>query len=596
MPVIHVRPNGTKLATGAGDYASTADDWGLANCYDTLHQVGFNGMAGSPADYVLDGDEIILYSSLVVPVTHVLDNTRFRDINDGGTVTIKPKDGNADFCILSGSNATKLDLGFITVTSAQGFIIEDVTLTKSVTTTTINISNILIDEETNSVGFTRCKFKDYNTLISSANNAGISNLIYATPPDIITHRAVTFTDCSFNDIDLSYYTGGALMHFNATGGDTMTVTFNGTNTFNGMALTCNDAAGGQGGAIKTSVGATLTINGVFNVTDFTGTMVGEAGGNNAFIKADGPMNGDGVLTGTRLDVSGGIATSCFVHCTNTHDINEIHSIDCQTVPVGPAAVGTCACTFLAQSSAAIGTVRKINALRPRSKFGAAAYCSGGGTTVFGSVVCKDARLLHGAVYGGGDGDLIVHSLLITGTRQDAGLLNDGVSGLSDFLGTDIYSHVNATTGVRNKTSIFNQMTILDSDPDAEWSVDVRTTSATYDHTVQFNSAVFNSNNAIELHTQQGAGVSLTVTMTDCAIPIAEIDNVSGTIIQNNQITTDPQPNADGSLPEDSVLVGAGAKWWTGTNPVGADGEPFGDFGTDIGAVQSTHNPFHPTKL
>lgn len=40
----------------------------------------------------------------------------------------------------------------------------------------------------------------------------------------------------------------------------------------------------------------------------------------------------------------------------------------------------------------------------------------------------------------------------------------------------------------------------------------------------------------------------------------------------------------------------GIKWWTGPNPESYSGEPFSDFDTDIGAIQSTYSPFHPVNL
>jgi len=46
----------------------------------------------------------------------------------------------------------------------------------------------------------------------------------------------------------------------------------------------------------------------------------------------------------------------------------------------------------------------------------------------------------------------------------------------------------------------------------------------------------------------------------------------------------------------SPCIAAGTKWWTGPNPVGADGEPFSDFDTDIGAIQSTNSLLHPKNL
>lgn len=47
---------------------------------------------------------------------------------------------------------------------------------------------------------------------------------------------------------------------------------------------------------------------------------------------------------------------------------------------------------------------------------------------------------------------------------------------------------------------------------------------------------------------------------------------------------------------DSVLVGAGNKWWSGVNPIGANGEPFSDWQTDIGGVQTLRGQFHPANM
>ena len=54
------------------------------------------------------------------------------------------------------------------------------------------------------------------------------------------------------------------------------------------------------------------------------------------------------------------------------------------------------------------------------------------------------------------------------------------------------------------------------------------------------------------------------------------------------------------IDETSLLAaessGYGYKWWSGANPVGLDGEPFGSFDTDSGTTQSKNSPFHPTNL
>ena len=58
---------------------------------------------------------------------------------------------------------------------------------------------------------------------------------------------------------------------------------------------------------------------------------------------------------------------------------------------------------------------------------------------------------------------------------------------------------------------------------------------------------------------------------------------------------DPLVNTDYSLKSNSPCVSAGVKWWSGTNPIGVDGEPFSDFDTSVGAIQSKSGPFHPAR-
>lgn len=69
------------------------------------------------------------------------------------------------------------------------------------------------------------------------------------------------------------------------------------------------------------------------------------------------------------------------------------------------------------------------------------------------------------------------------------------------------------------------------------------------------------------------------------------------VLETNSVVTATNPlNNDYTLKADSDAVGQGFKWWTGSNPVGVDGEPFSDWDTDAGAKQSTFSPFHPKNL
>jgi len=63
---------------------------------------------------------------------------------------------------------------------------------------------------------------------------------------------------------------------------------------------------------------------------------------------------------------------------------------------------------------------------------------------------------------------------------------------------------------------------------------------------------------------------------------------------------DPQLSDPGNgdfTPTAQEAINGGVKWWgTDPNPVGADGEPFCDWGPSVGAIQSKRHKFHPTNL
>lgn len=75
------------------------------------------------------------------------------------------------------------------------------------------------------------------------------------------------------------------------------------------------------------------------------------------------------------------------------------------------------------------------------------------------------------------------------------------------------------------------------------------------------------------------------------------DIVSGTTYEDNGSSGDPLLDSNYVANENSPCIGTGIMWWgTEPNPVGRDGEPFSDFDTDKGTVQSKNSPFHPSNL
>ena len=75
-----------------------------------------------------------------------------------------------------------------------------------------------------------------------------------------------------------------------------------------------------------------------------------------------------------------------------------------------------------------------------------------------------------------------------------------------------------------------------------------------------------------------------------------LDNSNTTTVDGVNYTNIMADYGDYSLQSDAYGIGTGAKYWSGPEPVGLDGEPFSDIDTDIGIIQSTASPFHPVNL
>ena len=84
------------------------------------------------------------------------------------------------------------------------------------------------------------------------------------------------------------------------------------------------------------------------------------------------------------------------------------------------------------------------------------------------------------------------------------------------------------------------------------------------------------------------------TSTDVLATWETAVNVANTASGNTEVN--PLLNSDYTLSESSPLLATGIRWWTGANPMGADGEPFTNFDLDIGGFQSLHGDYHPSNL
>lgn len=602
MAILNVRPGGTKQATGSGDYASTPDDWSLANCYDTLHMIGFNSVSGSPADYMVAGDEVVMYSDIETPVVHELNFARMRDVAAVGAVTIRSKDGIAASCILSSSSASNTDLQFNNATETTDYVLQDLTFTKTVPHTGANAPLIYIHEETGDVSFIRCKFTGYR-FDATTNSATLNSIVVnRLSNSVASTRNIAFTDCTWSDIAGSLNgttAGGYKPCFYGEAGTQLVI--NGTTLIDGINLAWtqnNSGASNDGYFNVTGSSSSITINGVLTASNCKMRVTHTDAANAAviFASAECPLTVNGEVRLNNIYHTGGAANAFGVHATGVFDIATIIATDC-TVIHGTPTLGLGG-TFLSQT-AATGLVDYIEATRVKCNNGSLAENSGGGTMTINRFKAIDCQTESGVLYIGGDGDATIGAGLIKGSRHFGSASRDVV---------DIFCQTNETTVDRNCVRQFNQITIVDSDPGAGFnSVFVRhaNTGATeYDQTTTFNNCIFAGGTSREFDTNEGSLTTLDLTLVNCAYAnVADIDvsgmSGSGTFTNTNPIVS---PNFglldSGRLAVTSPLVEAGVRWWTSTGARGTDvdGEALPDVGISVGAFQSLDGVTHPTQL
>ena len=301
----------------------------------------------------------------------------------------------------------------------------------------------------------------------------------------------------------------------------------------------------------------------------------------------GPVSGDGVIFGQGCTLSGGRTRAVLVHCLNTFDLNRIVASDCTNV-WGDSVDGTTGVSFLAQNSTAVGTVKRIEATRCKARTGVAGYSSNGGDLTIDQVIAKDNEVGVGVIYGGGDGDFTINSAFITGTRvYSDNFIGSEAAETTD--GLDVFSMINPSTGGRAKATLIRQLTVLDSDPSVRSSVRMANTNTTYTHTATLTNCLIAGNNPTrELHLDEGASATLTVTLQQVAVKQGKLlnDISSGSFTNTNPFTDTYTIPADGNV-AGLDLADGGAAWWTSTGrrSVDARGEALPDVGVSIGAYQ-----------
>lgn len=600
MAIVHVRTGGTKEATGSGDYASTADDWTLANCYDNILQVGQNNQTGSPADYIVAGDEVIFYSVAVGVTTHTMPaGSSLNSLQSGGVITLKSRLGIGSDCVLSSaSNNTQLQINLATTETA--FTFEDITFTSSIVYSDANEALFYFRGECGDLIFNRVVWQDYTTT-APANNNGLSALIYSRFTGTLKDRDITFNSCQWNNIDLTYENGGYFIRIDgaAAASESGVLNINGVCSSNDCSFTAygSDSGDDIAGHFFIEDSIVVNLNGSLTFNDYASSQVSQTGEHWGCFYCLGTLNGSaGDITANRCTTTGGRTRALVVHAHGAYTLNKVEANDCVSF-WGDTVDGTTGIAFLAQT-AATGTVNHIKTTRCKSRTGVAGYSSNGGVLHVKRVEAYDCEAVVGVVYGGGHGNFTVDSALITGSR----IYEDNFIGsetTANVDGLDLNSFINPTTGAANKTTALSNITVLDSDVRARSSVSIRNSHTTYDHTVTVDNCFFNGGAIIELEIDGATSATLDVTMQNVAVQTALLDEtiLTGTFTNTDPITDVLVVPSDGDV-SGTVLQAGGIMWWTSTDgrPSDAIGEPLPDSDVSVGGVQSKAIPFHPTQL
>lgn len=563
------------------------NDWSDAQCYE-LFDLFFNH-----EDHISDEDVILLDDE-----THSVDFLRCPDLlATGGDVAISSRSGSAANCAISGNDGANTDM-LLNPTGASApvnFTFSGIAFTKSVAHTDNNSPNIYFVNECGDVTFDRCVFRDFITNASN-DNASLNGLMKSQFSGILSDRTITFTDCRWQNVSQTW---NGTVNANVSGlmlaDSGTTVTFTGTNTvdtFNAI-WTADSPAAGSAGLFRIEGTGDLNVSGVLSFSNINTTVASAGAANEGCIYCNhttGKASVTGKITFTNVNTQGGSANAFGLRCNGLFEINAIEGADCFGFNANPGlGLGG---IFLSQSSNASGTINSILATRCKSRQGVVAETSGGGSMTLKSFVARDCEATTGIVYLGGDGDAIIESGLIRGSK--------GLQESPPTTALDLYIHLNELTAARSAVRQINNVTILDSEILNVASVFPRNVDATHSLSVIFNNCVFDSGLANELQTLEGGTAVLNVTLNNCAY--TDISKINNSITNGTWANNDPTEaldlgvKDDGSLQSSSPLVKAGIRWWVGSNPVGVDGEPFSTWETSVGSRQSTDVPFHPLNL
>lgn len=587
------RAYGTGASVVAGSEPTQAEWDDLANC--------FNSSATALIEWwriyrslMQPDDELVFYDE-ADGVTLTTHNIEFGNIGDNaggaGTYTIRSRSNTPSMCRIQAKGSGTIALFYMTSSVANvTTIFKGVSFGESTTAhTTMAAGNLfrLSTATPHNLILDKCQIGAYEYTQTVETTYG---LIQTSG----SGHTVTLNDCAMKDITCAAGYAGGIWGGWILAGDTLNI----TGTFDVADCDISTTAGPNIGMFKISgtfnMTAAVTVNGI---TIYAGE-VGETcyGLFNAF----GTATITGPVTFDDISITGGKPNG-MIRCTGPHDISNVTGRNITSIKLGANSIGA---LLVLSDETAIGTVKNISGDNISCYAGSVVYYSNGaGGNEVGGVppsVCEQISATNctavengGGVYKGGDG-----SVTFRGMRIDK---CHCVGRGGGFYGMHADRNDAEDTHIRLENFTITNCTTDDAAGGA--GIYMTGDSAVGDklYSTLLN-GVCRNGGVNDILLNEAVSDLHIATITNC-----NIENESTTGIDHSGLNTaptidagnteaDPLLDADGVPAANSILIGAGTKYWTGPNPVGADGEPFSDWDTDIGSIQSTHGLFHPKNL
>ena len=505
MDVYHVSATGTKT-----NGASTPNDWSDANCYGNVQDA---------LDETADGDHVILDHGDFVVADDIVSTSLAFD----GTITIRSRSSDPARTSLKSSSASVGVFRTLNTTNTQNFIVEGITLGKTVVHTGATAAPIWqAAQQTGNLTFRNVVISGvvYNSTRNGAG--GVIHMASAVSARTVTLDNVTFEDNEHHSTqNTNFLIAMNPDHILRVLGTVRVrrITASGIN-FGGF--NCRGPIDVQGEIIAEDI-------------EVTGS-----GSSCAVLKQENDSASCYIrkITGRRLHGVHAQVRAMLLDLEGPFTIGEVYGrdIDCDA-NIATAGLGG---VVVIDQNTGTGTIDLIDALRVRSNYGAAVYLTQGGSATIGRIVADACACFMGTVYKGGDGDLTLFCYESRNLTHRGGV--DLLPTEAQPGGLALYSHAHSSADRVCTTTVYHMTT---DDPAILPPVHVRNNQGTHAHNLFiYNSVIFGANAADQLvatSSESAAAINCTVSYSAVRGGAAALVNQDATTfnLTTSEIITNP---------------------------------------------------------